>query len=119
MDTGNLQAKAREAGKLLKAMGNERRLLILCLLASGEKSVGDLEVAVNLSQSALSQHLARLRRDGLVSTRRQAQTIFYSIDSIAAAMVMKALHDHWSARREQASAFAQPSEEAGTVSACP
>ena len=119
MDTGNLQAKAREAGTLLKAMGNERRLLILCQLAGGEKSVGELEDAIDLSQSALSQHLARLRRDGLVTTRRQKQTIFYSIDSTAAAMVMKALEDHWSFRREQASCFTQPSDETGTVSACP
>ena len=74
MDTGNLQAKAREAGALLKAMGNERRLLILCQLAGGEKSVGELEEAIDLSQSALSQHLARLRKDGLVRTRRKAQT---------------------------------------------
>ena len=119
MDTGNLQAKAREAGTLLKAMGNERRLLILCHLAKEEKSVGDLETAIGISQSALSQHLARLRRDGLVRTRRQAQTIFYSIDSAAAAMVIKALEDHWSAKREPPPCFAQPSDETGTVSACP
>jgi DNA-binding transcriptional ArsR family regulator len=119
MDTGNLQAKAREAGTLLKAMGNERRLLILCQLAGGEKSVGQLEDAIDLSQSALSQHLARLRRDGLVTTRRKAQTIFYSIDSAAAAMVIKTLQDHWSIDREQATPFVQTPEGTGTVIAGP
>ena len=119
MDTGNLQAKAREAGALLKAMGNERRLLILCQLAGGEKSVGQLEDAIDLSQSALSQHLARLRRDGLVRTRRKAQTIFYSIDSAAAATVIKTLQDHWSVNREQAVPFVQAHDGTGTVIAGP
>jgi len=72
---GNLD----RASQLLKAMGNRRRLHILCLLAVDERRVGELEELVGLSQSALSQHLARLRRDGLVKTRRQAQTIFYSL----------------------------------------
>lgn len=119
MDTVNLQAKAREAGTLLKAMGNERRLLILCQLAEGEKSVGQLENAIDLSQSALSQHLARLRRDGLVRTRRQAQTIFYSIDSAAAAMIIKTLQDHWSPDREPAVSFAQVHDGTGTLIAGP
>jgi ArsR family transcriptional regulator, virulence genes transcriptional regulator len=125
MDTGTLQAKAREAGALLKAMGNERRLLILCQLAGGEKSVGELEHAIDLSQSALSQHLARLRKDGLVRTRRKAQTIYYSIDSAAAAAVMKTLQDQLSVKREAAITFTQTAtqtatqtpEETGTVSA--
>jgi DNA-binding transcriptional ArsR family regulator len=121
MDTGNLQAKAREAGALLKAMGNERRLLILCQLAGGEKSVGELENAIDLSQSALSQHLARLRKDGLVRTRRKAQTIYYSIDSAAAAAVMKTLQDHLSVKRETAVTFTQTAtqtpEESGAISA--
>jgi ArsR family transcriptional regulator, virulence genes transcriptional regulator len=121
MDTGNLQAKAREVGALLKAMGNERRLLILCRLAGGEKSVGELEDAIDLSQSALSQHLARLRKDGLVRTRRKAQTIYYSIDSAAAAAVMKTLQDHLSVKREPAITFsqaaAQTQEETGAINA--
>lgn len=65
--------------KHLKALSNERRLMIICALKKGESSVGDLEDVVGLSQSALSQHLARLRRDGAVSTRRDAQTIYYSL----------------------------------------
>ncbi len=64
---------------LLKAVANEKRLKILCVLSNGEKSVGTLETLIDLSQSALSQHLARLRRDEIVETRRDAQTIYYSI----------------------------------------
>jgi DNA-binding transcriptional ArsR family regulator len=119
MDTENLQARAREAGALLKAMGNERRLLILCHLAEGEKSVGELEEMIDLSQSALSQHLARLRRDGLVQTRRKAQTIFYSIDSAAAAAVMQALQSLWSVRLKSTMALGQAQEEAGALSTSP
>ena len=76
MQTETLQENAREASILLKAMSNEHRLLILCQLVPGEKSVGELVRLVGLSQSALSQHLARLRRDNLVRTRRDAQTIY-------------------------------------------
>jgi ArsR family transcriptional regulator, virulence genes transcriptional regulator len=74
------QVNARKASVLLKAMSNERRLLILCYLSRGERSVGELESLVALSQSALSQHLSRLRRDRLVRTRRCAQSIYYSLD---------------------------------------
>ena len=79
------------ASALLKAMGNRRRLHILSLLATGERRVGELESLVGLSQSALSQHLARLRRDGLVSTRRQAQTIFYSLTGNDVRAILEAL----------------------------
>ena len=75
MEIENIQANARRASTLLKAMSNEHRLMILCQLQNGERSVGELERLVGLSQSALSQHLARLRRDQLVRTRRVAQTI--------------------------------------------
>ena len=68
------------AAGLLKALSNEKRLEILSNLAEGEKFVGALEETIGLSQSALSQHLARLRRDALVSTRREAQTVYYRID---------------------------------------
>ncbi len=74
-----LRVKATEAAKLLKAMSNENRLLILCHLGEQEMSVTELNCFVDLSQSSLSQHLARLRNDGLVKTRRKSQTIFYSI----------------------------------------
>lgn len=68
-----------QAVMLLKALANSSRLLVLCVLRNGgEKNVSELEQIVGLSQSALSQHLARLRKDDLVTTRRQAQTIFYA-----------------------------------------
>lgn len=76
---------------LLKALSNEKRLLIVCILSKGERSVGELEEIVGLSQSALSQHLARLRRDGLVKTRREAQTIYYSMDNEETSKLLKSL----------------------------
>ncbi len=87
-----LGQKAKEASILLKAMSNEKRLLILCHLVDGEKSVGALEKLVALSQSALSQHLARLRRDGFVKTRRDAQTIFYSLNGVEIGAIMTTLY---------------------------
>jgi len=91
-DLDDLRDNARRASVLLKAMSNERRLLVLCYLASGERSVGELEKLVGLSQSALSQHLARLRRDQLVSTRRAAQTIYYSLAGNEPEAVIGTLH---------------------------
>ncbi|MDP6774579.1 MAG: metalloregulator ArsR/SmtB family transcription factor, partial [Rhodospirillales bacterium] len=73
MNVERIQENALRASTLLKAMSNQHRLLILCQLVVGEKCVSDLEEIVGLSQSALSQHLARLRRDNLVKTRRAAQ----------------------------------------------
>lgn len=93
MNTDDLKANARKASILLKAMSNERRLLILCSLVEGELSVGQMERMVDLSQSALSQHLARLRHDGLVETRRHAQTIYYSLKGDEARTVIETLHD--------------------------
>jgi ArsR family transcriptional regulator, virulence genes transcriptional regulator len=92
METAKLQANARDASNLLKAMSNEHRLLIMCRLLEGEKSVGELVRLVGLSQSALSQHLARLRRDQLVQTRRVAQTIFYSLAGRQARAVIDTLY---------------------------
>ena len=74
-----MRRHACDAARLLKAIGNENRLLVLCALAEGERSVGELQQQLDLSQSALSQHLAVLRREGLVSTRREAQSIYYSL----------------------------------------
>lgn len=88
-----LERNAESACALLKAMSNERRLMILCHLATGESSVGDLERRVGLSQSALSQHLAVLREKKLVATRREAQTIFYSLASREAVAIMSTLWD--------------------------
>lgn len=74
-----LAPKAVEAESFLKALANRHRLMVLCELHKGEHSVTKLQEAVGLSQSSLSQHLARLREDRLVKTRRESQTIFYSL----------------------------------------
>ncbi|MBK1697267.1 ArsR/SmtB family transcription factor [Rhodovibrio salinarum] len=87
-----MEQAAREASTLLKAMSNERRLLILCHLSRGERSVGELCDLVDISQSALSQHLAKLRADGLVVTRREAQTIYYSLCGEAVQIVLDSLY---------------------------
>ena len=84
---------SQRASALLKAMGNPHRLYVLRQLANGEKSVGELEKIIGLSQSALSQHLARLRREKLVKTRRQAQTIYYSLDGGRATRIIDALFE--------------------------
>jgi ArsR family transcriptional regulator, virulence genes transcriptional regulator len=87
-----LERKAAEAAGLLKLLANENRLLILCRLAvAGEMSVGDLADAVDLSQSALSQHLAKMREDGLLATRREAQAVFYRIADPNAARLLALL----------------------------
>ena len=93
MDVKDIERNIEVAVNLLKALSNERRLMIICALYQGEKSVGELEDIIGLSQSALSQHLARLRRDGLVNTRRNAQTIFYSLNDSAAEAVLRCLYD--------------------------
>ena len=90
-DIGQFEASAGEAARLLRALGNERRLMILCQLADGERSVGDLYPHVGLSQSALSQHLAVLRQEGVVATRREAQTVWYRIADPAALKVVATL----------------------------
>lgn len=79
------------ASALLKAMGNKHRLMILCHLSETEACVSALEKVVGLSQSALSQHLAKLRNENLVKTRRHAQTIYYSLSGPVASEVIKAL----------------------------
>ena len=101
MDIAELQDKAVDAAKLLKAMSNESRLLILCHLAEGEMSVGELQDRLELSQSALSQHLALLRRHGVVSTRRSSQSIFYSLASDPAKDIMATMYQHFCAEKPQ------------------
>jgi ArsR family transcriptional regulator, virulence genes transcriptional regulator len=81
MNLIELQSKAEAVETLLKSVGNRNRLIVLCELSKGERSVGALQQALGLSQSALSQHLARLRLDGVVTTRRESQTIYYSLAS--------------------------------------
>ena len=93
MNLGELQSRAKRATGLLKAMSNPVRLLVLCQLAEGEKSVGELEKVVDVSQSALSQHLALLRSRGIVASRRAGQTIFYSLTGSEAPALLAALYE--------------------------
>ncbi len=93
MNLENLQLKAGEAERLLKAMASRPRLMILCELLKGERTVTALHEAVGLSMSAMSQHLARLRADELVSTRRESQTIFYSLADAGATRMLETLYE--------------------------
>ena len=88
-----MREHAADAAGLMKALGNESRLMILCMLTEGERSVSDLNAIIPLSQSALSQQLARLRQQGLVQTRRESQTIYYSLANGPADRVIHLLHD--------------------------
>jgi ArsR family transcriptional regulator, virulence genes transcriptional regulator len=92
MNLESLQLKAEEAERLLKAMASRPRLMILCELLKGERTVTALHEAVGLSMSAISQHLARLRADELVSTRRESQTIFYSLADPGATRILETLY---------------------------
>jgi DNA-binding transcriptional ArsR family regulator len=94
-----LEKNAHKASDLLGAMANTSRLMIMCQLADGEKSVSDLQPMIGLSQSALSQHLAVLRRKHLVRTRREGQSIYYSLTSGEAASIMQTLHEQFCRRR--------------------
>ena len=96
-DPESMRQHACEAAGLLKALSNENRLILLCALAEGELSVGQLSQRVDLSQSALSQHLAVLRREGLVSTRRESQTIYYSLASTNASKLIDFLYQTYCA----------------------
>ncbi len=87
-----MQASAAAASRFLKVLANQHRLLVLCHLIEGEKSVGELEERLGLRQPHLSQQLARLRQDGLVRTRRDARTIFYDLDSAAAVEMLELLY---------------------------
>jgi DNA-binding transcriptional ArsR family regulator len=93
MNIQGLKASSSEAEELLKALANSNRLMILCELKDGERSVSALERVVPLAQSALSQHLAKLRECGIVTTRREAQTIFYSLSDARVSRLMDALHE--------------------------
>ena len=88
-----LHDMASHACELLKAMANEWRLMILCQLSEGEKTVSELQAILGLSQSALSQHLAILRRERIVSARKHAQSVSYSLAGDEATKVMESLHD--------------------------
>src|SRR6516225_7208436 len=93
-----LKSKAGAAEAMLKAVANRNRLIILCELLKGERSVGALQSAIGLSQSALSQHLARLREDELVATRRESQMIYYSLSSKRVTRLIELLYQLYCAR---------------------
>ena len=88
-----MASAATQASKLMRTLGHKDRLMILCHLISGEKSVGGLARLLEIPQSPLSQHLARMRKEELVITRREAQTIYYSISSEEAMRMVELMHE--------------------------
>ncbi len=102
MPNDDFLKSVERASALLKAMSNKRRLLILCHLSDGEHSVGELCSLIGLSQSALSQHLAKLRHDDLVKTRRSAQSVYYSIAPGEVESILGTLHRLYCADEEPA-----------------
>ena len=93
MSIEEMEQGADKAVSLLKAMANHHRLIIFCCLLCGELSDGELNQKIGLSQSALSQHLALLRRDHLVKTRKEAQTVYYSLSSAEVEAIIATLHN--------------------------
>ena len=84
---------ASRASRLMKTLGHKDRLMILCHLANGEKSVGEIANLLEISQSPLSQHLSRMRKEELVDTRRESQTIYYSLKSGEASRIVEVLYE--------------------------
>lgn len=91
-DLSDMQGSAGDAAELLKTLSHSGRLMILCNLASGEKSVGELEEMLDTRQAAVSQQLARLRKDNLVSFRRDGKTVYYSLSDFKARQVIELLY---------------------------
>lgn len=92
MKLDTIQENSAEAAAVLKLLANQQRLLLLCALVTREHTVSELEALTGLSQSAMSQHLARLREEGIVSTRREAQRIFYSLSDNKVARILETIH---------------------------
>jgi DNA-binding transcriptional ArsR family regulator len=92
-DSDSMRENADDAAQLLKVLANGQRLRVLCLLVDDELSVGQINERIDLSQSALSQHLAMLREEGVVTTRREAQTIYYRLTSGPTKRLISELHD--------------------------
>ena len=93
IDPQRMAVAAGKACELMKTLGHKDRLMVLCHLSSGERSVGELAALLDIPQSPLSQHLARMRKESLVKTRRDAQTIYYSIASEEAARIVALMHE--------------------------
>jgi len=92
-DLAKMEGAAERASALMKTLGHAGRLMILCNLAEGERSVGDLAGELGMSQSSLSQHLARMRGEGLVDTRRESQTVYYRLREGEARSVIELLYN--------------------------
>lgn len=101
-------AQAEKAAAMLRALGNPHRLMVLCTLIEGEQSVGSLNQRIPLSQSALSQHLARLRDENLVTTRRESQTIYYRIADPLVYRLIEPLHHRFCTRNPAAGEARKP-----------
>lgn len=99
LDQQAMRRHAGSAARLVRALSSEHRLLVLCALSASELSVSQINRLVQLSPSALSQHLAVLRREKLVQTRREAQTIYYRVTPGIALEVVRLLHDHYCGAR--------------------
>lgn len=99
-----LMTNAREASDLLKALAHENRLLLLCILFEQERSVGELETILSLRQTTVSQQLARLRFDGLVKTRRDGKTIYYSIANDRVRQIVRLMYDMFCSSRRHGNA---------------
>ena len=93
IDPRRMAVAAGKACELMKTLGHKDRLMVLCHLSTGEKSVGELATLLDIPQSPLSQHLARMRKESLVKTRREAQSIYYSIASDEAARIVALMHE--------------------------
>ena len=101
VDVDAMVSSAREASELLKALSHEARLVILCMLTEGEKSVSEIEQALSLRQPAVSQQLARLRADDLVETRREGKNIYYSLARPEVRAVIGALYQAFCAPKRR------------------
>jgi len=102
MDIDDFAARAAEVAAMLKALGHPARLMVLCrLVEQGEMRAGDLVAAVGLSQSALSQHLAKMREEGLLVFRREGQTLFYRIADTRCATLLATLHSLYCTEEER------------------
>ena len=97
-DLSQMTEAAGKASALMKTLGHKGRLMVLCQLATGEKSVGELSETLDIPQSPLSQHLSRMRKEGLVTTRREAQTIFYSLKADEAGKIIECLYGLYCAK---------------------
>ena len=95
LDEAAMRRHVGSAARLVRSLANPHRLMVLCTLSAGEMSVTELNQRVPLSQSALSQHLAVLRKEGLVCTRREAQTIYYAVQEGPAMEIVRLLHRNY------------------------